>query len=106
MTPPAEPFQLAFQKVQALVQTFQTGSKHYLAAAYQEQEARQDFIDKFWTALGWDVTHDDQTNPYAQEVKVERGIPMAAAPIKGEARKQAYQFYGILYRTRTRLPAG
>jgi hypothetical protein len=32
----------------------------------------KDFIDKFWIALGWDVNHDTQTNPYEQDVKVER----------------------------------
>jgi hypothetical protein len=32
---------------------------------------RKDFIDKFFTVLGWDVNHDKQTNPYEQEVKVE-----------------------------------
>ena len=32
-------------------------------AGDQEQEARQDFIDKFWAALSWDGTHTTQTNP-------------------------------------------
>src|SRR5581483_6446261 len=31
-----------------------------------------DFIDKFWIALGWDVNHETQKNPFEQEVKVER----------------------------------
>ena len=81
-------FETAFQAVQALAETFQASEAHYLSAGYQEQEARQDFIDKFWTALGWDVGHNTQTNPYAQEVKVERGVSMA------EGRKRAdYAFY-------------
>ncbi len=87
-TTPATGFETAFQQVRALADTFRAGEAHYLSAGYQEQEARQDFIDKFWTALGWDVTHHTQTNPYAQEVKVERGIQMS------EGRKRAdYAFY-------------
>jgi len=81
-------FTQAFQQVQALAATFDANKAHYLSAGYQEQEARQDFIDKFWVALGWDVTHTTQTNPYAQEVKVERGVTMS------EGRKRAdYAFY-------------
>ncbi len=38
----------------------------------RKQKHASDFIDKFLIALGWDVNHDLQTNPYAQEVKVER----------------------------------
>ena len=81
-------FHQAFQQVQALAATFAAGSKHYLSSGYQEQEARQDFIDKFWLALGWDVHHQTQTDPYAQEVKVELGVTMS------EGRKRAdYAFY-------------
>ena len=81
-------FSQAFQQVQDLATTFASGSKHYLSPGYQEQEARQDFIDKFWIALGWDVHHATQTDPYAQEVKVELGVTMS------EGRKRAdYAFY-------------
>jgi len=62
----------AFQRVRQLADTFKANEKRYLSAEYQEAEARKDFIDKFFMALGWDVNHDEQTNPYAQEVKVER----------------------------------
>ena len=43
-----------------------------MSAGYSEAEARQDFIDDFFIALGWDVSHKQQTNPYEQEVKIER----------------------------------
>ncbi len=65
-------FDQAFEKVKQLVADFQANEKFYLSPAYQEQEARHDFIDKFWSALGWDVNHETQKNPYEQEVKVER----------------------------------
>ena len=71
----------AFARVKQLVADFRANEKFYLSQAYQEQEARRDFIDKFWLALGWDVNHETQKNPYEQEVKVERRntvIPNAA----------------------------
>jgi type I restriction-modification system DNA methylase subunit len=81
-------FDVAFAKVQKLAAIFESGKDRYLSSDYQEAEVRKDFIDKFFTALGWDVNHDDQTNPYAQEVKVERGVN------EGSSRKRAdYAFH-------------
>jgi hypothetical protein len=45
-----------------------------LGPGYDEATARKEFIDKFWIALGWDVNYETQTNPYQQEVKVERRV--------------------------------
>jgi hypothetical protein len=80
-------FEKAFEDVQRLVATFSANEKRYLSPDYQEAEARKDFIDKFWIVLGWDVNHDRQTNPYEQEVKVERS---SAA---GGQRRADYAFY-------------
>jgi hypothetical protein len=41
-------FDEAFRRVKELVATFRANEKFYLSPAYQEQEARRDFIDKFW----------------------------------------------------------
>lgn len=65
-------FEAAFDRVGQLVTDFKANEKFYLSPQYQEAEARRDFIDKFLIALGWDVNHDTQKNPYEQEVKVER----------------------------------
>lgn len=65
-------FENAFKQVQVLVNTFQQNNKHYMSPGYGETEARNDFIDEFFIALGWDVRHKEQTNPYEQEVKIER----------------------------------
>lgn len=70
-------FQSAFQKTCDLCATFAANEARYLSPGYQEAEVRKDFIDKFFIALGWDVNHDQQTNPYEQEVKVES--PVAAS---------------------------
>jgi len=39
-------------------------------------------------ALGWDVKHDEQKNPYAQEVKVETKVQIAHAQKRAD-----YSFY-------------
>ena len=65
-------FDDAFSRVKQLAADFKASENFYLSPAYQEAEARRDFIDKFLLALGWDVNHDTQKNPYEQEVKVER----------------------------------
>jgi hypothetical protein len=50
-------------------------NKHaYLGLDYREAQARNDFIDKFFMALVWDVNHDVQKNPYDQKVKAEPPI--------------------------------
>jgi adenine-specific DNA-methyltransferase len=62
-----------------LVERFEKDQNHYLSASYQEQEARKDFLDKFFMALGWDVNHEAQTNPYEQEVKIEKSVTTGTA---------------------------
>ena len=78
----------ALKEITSLVKDFQSNESHYRSASYSEAQARIDFIDKFWTALGWDVNHDQQTNPYEQEVKVEKTIATG-----GTQRRADYAFY-------------
>ena len=70
--PSREPIDIAHDRVCELVETFRANERFYLSPAYIEAEARKDFLDKFFSALGWDVNHETQRNPYEQEVKVER----------------------------------
>ncbi len=79
---------IALEKIGVLVGDFQSHESHYKSATYLEAEARKDFIDKFWIAFGWDVNHEQQTNPYEQEVKVERGVTVG-----GIQRRADYAFY-------------
>ena len=69
-----ESFQIAFDHVRALIDDFEQSESAFLASEYSEQAARKDFIDKFFTALGWDVDHKVQKNPYQQEVKIEHTV--------------------------------
>ncbi|HEX8921991.1 MAG TPA: hypothetical protein VF766_10970, partial [Pyrinomonadaceae bacterium] len=86
-------FETAFERVRTLVSDFQQHEKTYLSPAYSEQDVRKDFIDKFWMALGWDVNHDHQKNPYEQEVKVERNVD-----VKGRKKKADYAFLAANFR--------
>lgn len=67
-------FEKAYEEVKQLVRNFEENKASYMKASYQEAEVRQDFIDKFFTAFGWDVAHQHQTNPYKQEVKIEKNV--------------------------------
>lgn len=58
--------------IRVLANQFASSETHYVSGAYQEAEARKDFIDKLFKALGWDVDHDLQPDPYRQEVKIEK----------------------------------
>lgn len=86
-------FGAAHERVKELVRIFSQNETRYRSASYSEAQARLDFIDKFWIALGWDVNHELQTNPYKQEVKVERGV------VTNEWRKRAdYAFLAQNFR--------
>jgi adenine-specific DNA-methyltransferase len=81
-------FERAHEIVSELAEVFRAHESKYLSADYNEAQVRKDFIDKFFIALGWDVDHNTQKNPYEQEVKVERGIA------EGTVRKRAdYAFF-------------
>lgn len=78
----------AFEMVGHLANDFRKHSDHYLSRAYQEAEVRKGFIDKFFIALGWDVNHEVQTNPFEQEVKVEPPVTTG-----GSKRRADYAFH-------------
>ena len=80
--------QKAFEIIKQLVKDFKEQETAYLSPSYQESQIRQDFIDKFFTALGWDVTHTIQKNPYQQEVHIENKVHMA-----GSQRRADYAFF-------------
>jgi len=73
--------------VRQLVEDFKQQETAFLSPGYQESQVRQDFIDKFFTALGWDVTHERQKNPYEQEVKIENKVS-----VSGSQRRADYAF--------------
>jgi type I restriction-modification system DNA methylase subunit len=83
-------FLQAHARVIELIDRFQSYAQEYLQPGYQEAQARQDFIDPLFQALGWDVDHEHQHNPYEQEVKIESGLIVH----NDRAQKRAdYAFY-------------
>ena len=86
-------FDEALERVTQLASTFQENEQRYLSSDYIEAQARPDFIDKFWIALGWDVNHEVQRNPYEQDVKVERNVN-----VKGRKKKADYAFLSPNFR--------
>jgi hypothetical protein len=48
-------FEKSFLAVTELVKNFQANENYYLSPEYQEVDVRRDFIDKLFTAPGWDV---------------------------------------------------
>lgn len=76
-------FEKAHAVVSQLADNFEAHRREYSSAAYTEAAVRKDFIDKFFTALGWDVDHNVQINPFQQEVRVERNV--ADGPAKRRA---------------------
>jgi len=69
----SSPLDSAHSELLGLIAKYEAHRHAYLLPDYSEAQAREDFINKFLTILGWDVSHDIQTNPFEQEVKVERG---------------------------------
>ena len=65
----ANGFEDAFGQVSTLVTQFRSNEQFYFSNAYQEIEARKDFIDKFFIALGWDVNHDVQKSLMSKKLK-------------------------------------
>ncbi|MFZ0748157.1 MAG: N-6 DNA methylase, partial [Pyrinomonadaceae bacterium] len=91
--PIPQTFDEAFARIRELVNTFKENEAFYTGSAYQEAEARKDFIDKFWIALGWDINSEEETDPYKQRAKVERAVATS------EFRKRAdYAFYSSNFR--------
>lgn len=81
-------FLSAHGRVIELIDRFHAHVDVYLQHGYQEAEARKDFIDPLLKALGWDVDHEREHNPYEQEVKVERGVNVARSQKRAD-----YAFY-------------
>ncbi len=81
-------FETAFKTVSNLVDDFKENGKAFLKSDYSEADVRNDFINKFFIALGWDVRHEHQKHPYEQEVRVEKPVQIAKAQKRAD-----YTFY-------------
>ncbi len=65
-----EPFK---EKLLSLISKFDKDKHHYLSKSYIEAQVRQDFIDPFFEALGWDIENKKGLSPFEREVILEKG---------------------------------
>jgi adenine-specific DNA-methyltransferase len=65
-------FEQAHATIKDLILNFQKNENHYLSPTYSEAEVRQEYIDPFFTALGWDVGSKINKNPHEREVVIEK----------------------------------
>lgn len=61
------------ESLKALVEQFARNERHFLAKTYSEHQARLDFIDRMFEALGWQISLRNGENPSERDVIVERG---------------------------------
>ena len=61
------------EKLLSLVDKFNRDSRHYLSKDYLEAQAREDFINPLFEALGWDIENKKGLSPHEREVMLEKG---------------------------------
>ena len=59
--------------LQKLIRKFEADTAHYLSKDYSEAQARIDFINPFFKALGWDVDNEQGLLHHQRECLVEKG---------------------------------
>jgi len=64
-------------EIRKLVQGFRKDIKDYKSKDTKEAAIRQQFIDRFWEALGWDVGDTRQLGPTQADVIIEKNIETA-----------------------------
>jgi type I restriction-modification system DNA methylase subunit len=101
----SQSFDAAFTRVKELVATFKEHERDFHHPSYSEADVRKDFIDKYWIAFGWDVNHEQQKNPYEQEVKVERSIDVEGGKKKADYAFLAPNFRDVRFFVEAKKPA-
>lgn len=61
------------EEIRKLVEKFERDKYFYLSKQYLEAQARHDFIDRFFEALGWDIGNNAELSPFEREVLLEKG---------------------------------
>ena len=64
-------YEQRIEKLEKLAEKFDLNKSFYMSHKYHEQNVRDDFIDKFFEVLGWDVTNKNQVLLYAQDSVLE-----------------------------------
>lgn len=61
-------------KISELVERFQQNTSEYRSATYNETQAKNDFIDPFFEALGWDIRNQKRSSEAYREVIYEYSL--------------------------------
>jgi len=80
-------FQPAKDQIAQKVRQFAANRAAYLAPAYKEAHARQELIDPFFEALGWDVRNTERAAPDYRQVVVEDALD-----VEGQRKAPDYAF--------------
>jgi len=84
--------------IAALIETFAANEADYTAAEFKEAQVRQQFIDPFFAALGWDVAN---TAGYAEAYK--EVMHEDALKIGGETKAPDYPSLNFVCHNRSSL---
>jgi adenine-specific DNA-methyltransferase len=68
------------EQLQQLVELFSSSEGVYKSTEYKEEHIRQDFINRFFKALGWDMDNEQNLAPQYREVIFEDRIEIEGKP--------------------------
>lgn len=73
-------FEESKKQISRLVEKFQSNEYLYKKQSYDETNVKEDFINKFFIALGWDVTGENDVAPQYKDVEFEDTIHINGKP--------------------------
>lgn len=68
------------KQIEALVEEFKTNEHIYKTEAFDEENTKINFINKFFIALGWDVTNELGVAPQFKDVEFEDTVLVGGKP--------------------------
>jgi len=71
---------MGIDAVRGLIQRFQTHQEEYTSPAYNEALLRQDFLNPFFEALGWDIANKRGWSETFREVVHEDALMVEGLP--------------------------
>jgi len=77
----------AKEKIKILIEKFSSQIDHYKSLNYNETQTRQDFINPFFSALGWDIDNNKQQLETYRDVRHEDKIK-----VNGHTKAPDYSF--------------
>ncbi|MBI5748510.1 MAG: restriction endonuclease subunit M, partial [Nitrospinae bacterium] len=80
------------EKIIPLINKFEKDKNHYLSKEYLEAQVREDFINPFFEALGWDIENRKGLSPFDREVILEKGETTGRPPIDSFGGRPDYNF--------------